>query len=111
MSTRIGIPGALTAVSTVQRLFKLLTSRVVLVRSGASIALGYLSFDPEARRQLLNWCVSRHYCRLFAPLSAEFFASFHNRIKKSFTSNFSNTHALILDQNVKVQDHRVAKMT
>jgi len=54
-----GIPGALTAVSGVQQLCKLLSSRVELTRSAASLALGYLSFDPEARRRLLNWCVSR----------------------------------------------------
>ena len=57
----VGISGALTAVSAVQQLCKLLTSRVELIRSGASLALGYLSFDPEARRRLLNWCVWRSY--------------------------------------------------
>jgi len=72
----LGIPGALTAVSAIQLLFKLLTSRVEQIRSGASLALGYLSFDPEARRQLLNWCV--HVMSVMSSLfSAHLYCYFH----------------------------------
>jgi len=62
LSSVSGIPGALTAVSAVQQLCILLKSRVELVRSGASLALGYLSFDQEARRRLLNWYAKRLHC-------------------------------------------------
>ncbi len=48
-----GIPSAFVAIESVDLLCDLLASPAEQVRGSAAIALGYLSYNYEARRQLL----------------------------------------------------------
>ncbi|KYO32635.1 ankyrin and armadillo repeat-containing protein isoform X1 [Alligator mississippiensis] len=54
--TRAGIAAALVSIDAVGVLFQLLSSSVDLVQSCAAVALGYLSFNHVAERQLLKRC-------------------------------------------------------
>ncbi|MGH0119994.1 UNVERIFIED_CONTAM: hypothetical protein FKN15_061112 [Acipenser sinensis] len=54
--TRAGIPAAIVAIDTVSLLCGLLSSSGEQVQGSAAIALGYLSFNHQADRQLLKRC-------------------------------------------------------
>eukprot|EP00117_Sycon_ciliatum_P047488 scpid3152/ scgid33921/ Ankyrin and armadillo repeat-containing protein len=54
--TRAGIPATVVKAGGVDALLKNLTSPIVSVLDSAAAALGYLSFDPLARRVLLKAC-------------------------------------------------------
>lgn len=56
--TRAGVPAAIVAIGAVDYLTKLLLSPAEQVRGCAAIALGYLSYNHAAERQLLNRCRS-----------------------------------------------------
>ena len=49
-----GVPAAIVAIGAVDYLTKLLLSPAEQVRGCAAIALGYLSYNHAAERQLLN---------------------------------------------------------
>ncbi|XP_067933581.1 ankyrin and armadillo repeat-containing protein-like [Watersipora subatra] len=59
--TRAGVPEALVAMDCVERLCSLMYSDVTQVRGCAAIALGYLSYNHKAERQLLNRCRTDPY--------------------------------------------------
>jgi len=50
----IGLPDAFISVSIVEALGKQLTNPGEMVRGYAAIAIGYLTFNPIAKRQTLN---------------------------------------------------------
>ncbi|KAK2180327.1 hypothetical protein NP493_447g01012 [Ridgeia piscesae] len=54
--TRAGVPAAFIAIDTVNQLCDQLRHHADQVRGCAAIALGYLSYNHEAQRQLLNRC-------------------------------------------------------
>ncbi|KAH3714686.1 ankyrin and armadillo repeat-containing protein-like [Dreissena polymorpha] len=54
--TRAGVPSAIIAIKAIDYLTKLLLSEAEQVRGCAAIALGYLSHNHAAERQLLNKC-------------------------------------------------------
>nr|XP_006821473.1 PREDICTED: ankyrin and armadillo repeat-containing protein-like [Saccoglossus kowalevskii] len=54
--TRAGVPAAIVSVNAVYLLCKLMLSESEQVRGSAAIALGYLSYNHKAERQLLNRC-------------------------------------------------------
>ncbi|XP_041077666.1 ankyrin and armadillo repeat-containing protein-like isoform X2 [Polyodon spathula] len=54
--TRAGIPAAIVSIDTVSLLCGLLSSSGEQVQGSAAIALGYLSFNHQADRQLLKRC-------------------------------------------------------
>nr|CAB3221648.1 ankyrin and armadillo repeat-containing protein-like [Phallusia mammillata] len=56
--TRAGVPSAMVSINVVEELCKLLQLPNDQVRGSASIALGYLSFDHVAERQMLHICRS-----------------------------------------------------
>ncbi|XP_076820559.1 uncharacterized protein LOC143465919 [Clavelina lepadiformis] len=54
--TRAGVPSAMVSIKVVQHLCNLLKLQNEQVRGTAAIALGYLSFDHAAERELLHIC-------------------------------------------------------
>jgi len=52
-----GLPDAFISVNIVEALGKQLTNAGEMVRGYAAIALGYLTFNPIAKRQTLNMLV------------------------------------------------------
>lgn len=54
LSVVAGVPAAFIAIDTVSQLCDLLRHHADQVRGCAAIALGYLSYNPEAQRRLLN---------------------------------------------------------
>ncbi|XP_077982959.1 ankyrin and armadillo repeat-containing protein-like isoform X2 [Glandiceps talaboti] len=54
--TRAGVPAAIVSVNAVILLCQLMLSESEQVRGSAAIALGYLSFNHKAERQMLNQC-------------------------------------------------------
>lgn len=59
--TRAGVPAAMVSIHAVEHLCNLLLHRAEQVRGNAAIALGYLSYNHSAERQLLNRCRSNPY--------------------------------------------------
>ncbi|KAJ8303491.1 hypothetical protein KUTeg_019887 [Tegillarca granosa] len=59
--TRAGVPSAIVSIKTVDHLCSLLTRQAEQVRGNAAIALGYLSFNHSAERQILNRCRNDPY--------------------------------------------------
>jgi len=57
----VGLPDAFVSVDIVEALGKQLTSPGEMVRGYAAIAIGYLSFNPTAKRQTLNMSVVSHF--------------------------------------------------
>jgi len=51
---RVGLPDAFISVDIVDALGKQLTNPGEMVRGYAAIAIGYLTFNPIAKRQTLN---------------------------------------------------------
>jgi len=73
---RIGLPDAFISVGIVDALGKQLTSPGEMVRGYAAIAIGYLTFNPIAKRQTLNMCVVMYKHRhiiILSHLNAYFF--------------------------------------
>jgi len=54
----IGLPDAFISVNIIEALGKLLTNAGEMVRGYSAIAVGYLTFNPIAKRQTLNMSVS-----------------------------------------------------
>ncbi|XP_033754568.1 ankyrin and armadillo repeat-containing protein-like [Pecten maximus] len=59
--TRAGVPSAMVSIHAVEHLCSLLQHKAEQVRGNAAIALGYLSYNHSAERQLLNRCRSSPY--------------------------------------------------
>nr|XP_014348786.1 PREDICTED: ankyrin and armadillo repeat-containing protein-like [Latimeria chalumnae] len=59
--TRAGIPAAIASLNAIGRLCNLLSCPAEQVRGCAAIALGYLSFNHQAERQLLKRCRKEHH--------------------------------------------------
>ena len=70
MDARPGLPDAFISVNIVEALGKQLTNPGEMVRGYAAIAVGYLTFNPIAKRQLLNMFVYRF--ALQSPRSPHF---------------------------------------
>ncbi|XP_069509428.1 ankyrin and armadillo repeat-containing protein-like [Ambystoma mexicanum] len=60
--TRAGIPDALVSIDVIPILCQLLSSSSIQVQGCAAIALRYLSFNPQAERQLLKRCREEPHC-------------------------------------------------
>ncbi|XP_070575179.1 ankyrin and armadillo repeat-containing protein-like isoform X2 [Ptychodera flava] len=54
--TRAGVPAAVVSINAINLLCSLMLKESEQVRGSAAIALGYLSFNHKAERQLLNEC-------------------------------------------------------
>ena len=68
MDARPGLPDAFISVNIVEALGKQLTNPGEMVRGYAAIAVGYLTFNPIAKRQLLNMFVP--FRSAVAPVTA-----------------------------------------
>ncbi|XP_033626712.1 ankyrin and armadillo repeat-containing protein-like [Asterias rubens] len=54
--TRAGVPAAIISINAIHQLCRFMLSEDEQVRGSAAIALGYLSFNHKAERELLNKC-------------------------------------------------------
>ncbi|XP_019638364.1 PREDICTED: ankyrin and armadillo repeat-containing protein-like [Branchiostoma belcheri] len=59
--TRAGVPAAIVSINGVELLCRLMMSQTEQVRYCAAVALGYLTFDHTAERQLLRRCREQPY--------------------------------------------------
>ncbi|XP_077975977.1 uncharacterized protein LOC144431964 [Styela clava] len=105
--TRAGVPSAMIAINVVQYLFKLLASTSEQVRGSAAVALGYLSFDHTAERQMLHLCreepklihVLKYYTKNF-KLSSAFLEGWKHCV-----------HVACLDSSDSKEDNIVQTLT
>ena len=54
LSKSLGVPAAIISINAIHQLCRFMLSEDEQVRGSAAIALGYLSFNHKAERELLN---------------------------------------------------------
>ena len=56
-----GVPAAFVSIDAVHFLADLMETQARQVQGNAAVALAFLAYDHQARRQLLNRCVHRYH--------------------------------------------------
>ncbi|KAK3085996.1 hypothetical protein FSP39_011936 [Pinctada imbricata] len=115
--TRAGIPSALISINVVDLLCKLLVSPAEQVRGCAAIALGYLSYNHTAERQLLNRCrndpylmrILLHYTKR-AKVSPSFLEAWKHYKRVGLPPIPEGRLSLIGNKPVDVDDPRVLSL-
>ncbi|ELU14680.1 hypothetical protein CAPTEDRAFT_224898 [Capitella teleta] len=114
--TRAGVPSAFVSIEAVNLLCDMLLYLAEQVRGNAAIALGYLSYQPQATRQLLNRCrldpymmkILRYYTSV-GKLSSEFLDGWKHYKQIGLPTIDEGRPNLIGRQNVQYKDQLGAR--